>query len=107
MNFTPSRSKVSPPPPLPQHCRSRIVPCPSLSRTALGPSSHRGRPGPCTQGTTGIQLHPRGRLHSTRPCPAPNSPPAHSNFLFNVKLPKDFPIPLFFYGERCLILYFR
>lgn len=101
MNFTPSRSKVSPP--SPKHCRSRIVPCPSLSCTSLAPSATAGAPGPCTQGTTGIQLHlrrgSRGRLHSTFPCPTPALLQHIPTFYLKSKATHGLPdSPLFLWG---------
>ena len=91
MNFTPSRSKVSPlPPTLPESHRAMPL---SLSCTALAPSA-------TADAWTPGALHPglQGSQSASTPHapPHPDSPPAHSNFLFKSKATHPLPeSPLF------------
>lgn len=76
----------SPPHPLPQHCRSPIVPCPLPHRASLSPSiksswAARDTQGPCTQPPTDTPHRGGGRLPPLH-CPAlPRLSSKHSNFL--------------------------
>ena len=90
MNFTPLRSKVSPlPPTLPEsHC---AMPPPSpVPPWPPRPLRAPGRLGPCTQGSTGSQS-----ASTPHAPPHPDSPPAHSNFLFKSKATHPLPDPPF------------
>lgn len=93
MNFTPSRSKVSPPPPtLPEshHCAMPLSPAPPW------PPATSGAPGPAPRAPpapTHLLRRPRGRLHSTGPGPATTLLQHIPTFYLKTKLPTDSPTP--------------
>lgn len=100
---------MSPPStPLSQHCRSRIVPCPSLRCTSLAPPATAAAPVPRAPLASSPTSGEAPEAAST-----PHAQPrqlSSSTFQLSIekgKLPTDSLISPFFYGERCLILYFR